>query len=181
MISQVKLNIPDATRDHVQGAIEAPIFLLEYGDYECPFCGEAQPIVKKIRQYLGDDLCFAYRHFPLTQVHPHAEHAAEAAEAAGKHGRFWDMHDTLFENQRALDDDSLAKYAFALDLDGVELIQEVMDGAYAKRIREDFRLGVRGGVNGTPCFFINGRRYDGGRDLEPILAALSEGSNQFIR
>jgi protein-disulfide isomerase len=181
MISQVKLNIPDATRDHIQGAIEAPIALLEYGDYECPFCAEVQPIVKEIQQHLGDDLCFAYRHFPLTQVHPHSEHAAEAAEAAGKQGRFWEMHETLFENQRALDDDSLAKYAFALDLDGMRLIREVVTGAYAKRIREDFRTGVRGGVNGTPCFFINGRRYDGARGLDSFLAALSEVNNQFTR
>lgn len=173
MISHLTLNVPDARRDHLQGAVEAPIALLEYGDYECPFCREVQPIVKEIQYRLGDDLCFAYRHFPLTTVHPHAEHAAEAAEAAGKQGRFFEMHETLFENQDALDDDSLARYAFALDLDEVRLLQEVTTGVYADRIREDFRTGVRAGVNGTPCFFINGQRYDGGRGLEPLLAALS--------
>ena len=176
MISHLTLNVPDARRDHLQGAVEAPIALLEYGDYECPFCREVQPIVKEIQYRLGDDLCFAYRHFPLTTVHPHAEHAAEAAEAAGKQGRFFEMHQTLFENQDALDDDSLAQYAFALDLDEVRLLQEVTTGVYADRIREDFRTGVRAGVNGTPCFFINGQRYDGGRGLEPLLAALSQQS-----
>ena len=176
MISHLTLNVPDARRDHLQGAVEAPIALLEYGDYECPFCREVQPIVKEIQYRLGDDLCFAYRHFPLTTVHPHAEHAVEAAEAAGKQGRFWEMHETLFENQDALDDDSLARYAFALDLDEVSLLQEITTGVYADRIREDFRTGVRAGVNGTPCFFINGQRYDGGRGLEPLLAALSQQS-----
>jgi protein-disulfide isomerase len=176
MISHLTLNVPDARRDHLQGAVEAPIALLEYGDYECPFCREVQPIVKEIQYRLGDDLCFAYRHFPLTTVHPHAEHAAEAAEAAGKQGRFFEMHETLFENQDALDDDSLARYASALDLDEVRLLKEITTGVYADRIREDFRTGVRAGVNGTPCFFINGQRYDGGRGLEPLLAALSQQS-----
>jgi protein-disulfide isomerase len=174
MIPHAQRNIPDAARDHIQGAIKAPIALLEYGDYECPFCGEAQPIVKEVQERLGDDLCFAYRHFPLTKVHPHSEHAAQAAEAGGNQGRFWEMHEALFENQRALDDDSLAQYAFALELDGVRLVQEVVAGIYASRIQDDFRNGVRGGVNGTPCFFINGHRYDGARGLESLLEAFSE-------
>lgn len=173
MKNGTQLNLPDDRRDHVQGATDAPILLLEYGDYECPFCGEVQPIVREIQRRLGDDLCFAFRHFPLTNVHPHAEHAAEAAEAAGKQGNFWAMHETLFANQQALDDESLAEYAAALGLDDERLINEVISGAYAERIREDFKNGVRAGVNGTPCFFINGQRYDGSRALEPFLAALS--------
>jgi protein-disulfide isomerase len=180
MIPHTSLNMPDARRDHFQGATEAPIALLEYGDYECPFCRDVQPVVKEIQQRLGDDLCLAFRHFPLTQMHPHAEHAAEAAEAAANQGRFWEMHETLFENQRALDDESLARYAFVLDLDGISLLKEVVAGAYASRIREDFRAGVRGGVNGTPCFFINGRRYDGARGIESLLSALSEASKQSV-
>jgi hypothetical protein len=142
MISSSTLKIP-AGRDHLQGAIDAPVALLEYGDYECPFCREAQPVVREIVQRLGDNLCFAYRHFPLATVHSHAEHAAEAAEAAAKHSRFWEMHEMLFENQDRLDDDSLAQYAFALDLDGVRLLREVVNGVYSERIREDFRTGVR--------------------------------------
>jgi protein-disulfide isomerase len=110
---------------------------------------------------------------PLTNVHPHAEHAAEAAEATGAQGRFWEMHGMLFENQDALDDESLAQYAMALGLDEVRLIREVLTGAYAGRVREDFMSGVRGGVNGTPTLFINGERYDGARGLEPFLAALT--------
>jgi protein-disulfide isomerase len=174
MRNRTQLKLPDPTRDHLQGAIDAPIALLEYGDYECPFCGEVQPIVREIQRRLGDDLCFAFRHFPLTNAHPHAEHAAEAAEAAGEQGSFWPMHETLFANHDALDDESLAEYAAELGLDDVRLIQEVISGAYAERIREDFNNGVRAGVNGTPCFFINGQRYDGARALEPLLAAVSQ-------
>ncbi len=174
MITRTQLKLPDQTRDHIQGAIDAPIALLEYGDYECPFCGEVHPIVKEIQRQLGDDLCFAFRHFPLTNVHPNAEHAAEAAEAAGKQRSFWPMHETLFAHQYALDDVSLAEYAGALGLDAERLIEEVISGAYAGRVREDFKIGVRAGVNGTPCFFINGQRYDGARGLEPLLAALSQ-------
>jgi protein-disulfide isomerase len=173
MINQTQLKLPDPERDHFQGTNDAPIALLEYGDYECPFCGEVQPIVREIQRRLGDDLCFAFRHFPLTNVHPHAEHAAEAAEAAAEQGSFWVMHETLFANQDALDDEALAEYAAALGLNEMRLMQEVISGAHARRIREDFKSGVRAGVNGTPCFFINGRRYDGERALEPLLAALS--------
>ena len=143
--------MPDPERDHFQGTIDAPIALLEYGDYECPFCGEVQPIVREIQRRLGDDLCFAFRHFPLTNVHPHAEHAAEAAEACGEQGAFWPMHETLFANQDTLDDESLAQYAAALGLNAKRLIQEVISGAHADAIREDFNSGVRAGVNGTPA------------------------------
>ena len=174
MIHRTHLKLPDPDRDHLQGAVDAPIALLEYGDYECPVCGEVQPIVTEIQRRLGDDLCFAFRHFPLTNVHPHAEHAAEAAEAAGEQGAFWPMHETLFANQDALDDKSLVEYAAALDLNEMRLIREVISGAHAERVREDFKSGVRAGVNGTPCFFINGKRYDGSRALEPLLAAVSQ-------
>jgi protein-disulfide isomerase len=173
MINQMYLKLPDPERDHFQGTIDAPIALLEYGDYECPFCGEVQPIVKEIQRRLGDDLRFAFRHFPLTNVHPHAEHAAEAAEAAAEQRSFWAMHETLFANQDALDDEALAEYAAALGLNEMRLIQEVISGAHAERIREDFRSGVRAGVNGTPSFFINGQRYNGARGFEPLLAAVS--------
>ena len=174
MINRTRLKLPDPERDHIQGSIDAPVALLEYGDYECPFCGEAQTIVREIQRRLGDQLCFAFRHFPLTNVHPHAEHAAEAAEAAGEQGAFWPMHEMLFANQDALGDESLAEYAVALGLDEARFIQELTSGAHADRIREDFRSGVRAGVNGTPCFFINGKRYDGSRGLEALFAAVSQ-------
>jgi protein-disulfide isomerase len=111
------LTLPDPGRDHVYGSPDGSIKLLEYGDYECPFCGSAQPIVKEIQRRLGDDLLFAFRHFPLTQIHPHSEHAAEAAEAAAAQKNFWGMHDMLFENQRVLEDEDLAAYASKLGLD----------------------------------------------------------------
>ncbi len=170
------LTLPDSERDHISGSANGSIKLLEYGDYECPFCAEAQPIIKEIQRRLGDDLLFAFRHFPLTNIHPHSEHAAEAAEAAGAQGNFWGMHNLLFENQGALEDEDLAAYAAELGLDEKQLIREVASSVYAPRIREDFKSGVRGGVNGTPTFFINGERYDGARDLKHLLNAVTSQS-----
>jgi protein-disulfide isomerase len=169
----VPLTLPDPERDHIHGSVDGSSRLLEYGDYECPFCGDAQPIVKEIQRRLGDDLLFAFRHFPLTNVHPHAEHAAETAEAAAAQGNFWEMHDLLFENQGALEDEDLAAYAIELGLDEKRLIREVTSSVYAPRIREDFKSGARGGVNGTPTFFINGERYDGEFNLKYLLNALT--------
>ena len=171
-VPAVNLTIPVSQRDHIGGPIDAAIQLLEYGDFECPFCGQVYPVIKAIQQKLGDRLCFAFRHFPLANMHPNAEHAAEAAEAAGAQGSFWQMHDLLFENQDALEDDDLVGYAAVLGLDTSRLINEVMAGVYSRRVREDFRSGVRSGVNGTPTLFINGIRYDGERGLEVMLAAL---------
>jgi len=173
-IPKSKLTLPIGGRDHIQGPIEAPIALLEYGDYECPYCGDAYSVVKAIQERLGNRLCFAFRNFPLVNAHPHAEHAAEAAEAAGVQGKFWEMHDTLYENQTALDDEDLAQYAGDLRLDARRLINEVVADAHVARVREDFRSGARGGVNGTPTFFINGVRYDGAPDVDTLFAALTQ-------
>ena len=164
---------PMPERDHIQGPVDAPIKLLEYGDYECPYCGQAYPVVKEIQKRLGKRLCFAFRNFPLINSHPHAERAAMAAEAAGAQGRFWEMHDRLYENQDALEDKNLARYATALGLDAKQLMSEVESGAYLARIREDFHSGARNGVNGTPTFFINGVRYDGFVRVEELLEALT--------
>jgi len=171
-IPNTKLGLPIEGRDHIQGNIHAPITLLEYGDYECPYCGEAYPIVKEIQTRLGEKLCFAFRNFPLANSHPHAVRAAEAAEAAAAQGRFWEMHDLLYENQEDLEDEALAKYAAALGVDAERLIREVVSGEHQARVQEDFRSGTRAGVNGTPTFFINGERYDGSRELETFLEAL---------
>ena len=176
MSARIPLTLPDPERDHISGSAGGLTRLLEYGDYECPFCAEVQPIVKEIQRRLSDDLLFGFRNFPLTNIHPHSEHAAEAAEAAGTQKNFWGMHDTLFENQGALDDDDLAVYAAELGLDETRLIREVTSSVYAPRIREDFKSGVRGGVNGTPTFFINGERYDGPLDLKHLLNALTSPS-----
>jgi protein-disulfide isomerase len=167
--------LPMPERDHIQGPSDAPMMLLEYGDYECSYCGEADPIVKEVQKRLGKRLCFAFRNFPLVNAHPHAEHAAEAAEAAAAQGRFWEMHDLLYENQGALEDDDLAGYAAALGLDAQRLLKEVMTGAHIERVREDFRSGERNGVNGTPSFFINGVRCDGETRVDELLEALTGG------
>jgi len=159
-------------RDHIQGTPDAPLTLVEYGDYECPYCGAAYYSVKQAQQRMGDRLCFVFRNFPLTQIHPHAGHAAEAAEAAGAQGRFWGMHDTLFEHQRALDDLHLVEYAADVGLDVVRFEMDMAAHTYAPRVREDFMSGVRSGVNGTPTFFINGQRHDGPSDVEGLVGGL---------
>lgn len=174
--SEAGVTLAVSARDHVQGPLTASITLLEYGDYECPYCGEAYPIIKAVQERLGDTLCFAFRNFPLINAHPHAQHAAEAAEAAGGQGRFWQMHDLLYENQTALKDEDLSEYAAAVGLDGKRLLADVLAGTQRARVREDFMSGVRGGVNGTPTLFINGVRYDGPRDLDGLLAALAKRS-----
>lgn len=165
---------PIEGRDHIQGPADAPFKLVEYGDFQCPFCGEAYSVVKAIQERLGKRLCFAYRNFPLANMHPYAEHAAEAAEAAAAQGKFWEMHDVLFENQNALEDDNIAEYAEELGLDAKRLMEEVQNEAYLARVKEDFRGGVRNGVNGTPTFFINGVRYDGELDAAALFAAITE-------
>ena len=160
-------------RDHVQGSASAPITLVEYGDYQCPYCGMAYPIVKSLQQALGNQMRFVFRNFPLRDSHPNAEHAAEAAESAGAQGGFWEMHDTLYENQEHLEDSDLLGYAKELGLDTTQVARDLEDGTYAKRVREDFRSGVKSGVNGTPTFFVNGARYDGGwNDPDQFLRAL---------
>ena len=159
-------------RDHQQGPETAPVTLVEYGDYECPYCGEAYPIVKEIQRRLGDRLRFVFRNFPLTQSHPHAEHAAEAAEAAAVQGKFWEMHDSLFEHQRALGDAHLVQYAVALNLNEERFVREMTEHVHTNRVHEDFLSGVRSGVNGTPTFFINGVRHDDTYELETLLAAI---------
>jgi protein-disulfide isomerase len=166
------LTRPIGPYDHTMGPPDAPYQLLEYGDYECPYCGAAHPIVKSVQRRMGDSLLFAFRHFPLTQIHPHAEHAAEIAEAAGEYGRFWPMHDILFTHQHALDDASLVTHAQRLGLDPGWARWVLQTHAFADRIREDFISGVRSGVNGTPTFFINGVRHDGPWDEASLLEAL---------
>lgn len=158
--------------DHIQGSKDAPVTLMEYGDYQCPYCGMAHPVVKKLQRRMGEKMCFVFRHFPLTEVHPFAEGAAEAAEAAGEQGKFWEMHDTLYENQNALAPENLVGYAKLLRLDVPRFTTELTTHAYAKRIREDFLSGVRSGVNGTPTFFINGVRHDEANDFDTLLAAI---------
>jgi protein-disulfide isomerase len=169
-----RLVLPVTARDHVRGPATAAVTLLEYGDYECPHCGAAHPVVEAVRWHMGTRMRFVYRHFPLSQAHPHAERAAQAAEAAGAQGQFWPLHDQLFTNQHDLDDDSLMLYAAALGLDVGRFAEDLATGIHAPRVREDFMSGVRSGVNGTPTFFFNGLRYDGRRDVESLVAAAED-------
>ena len=167
-----QLKPPVSDRDHAQGPADAELTLVEYGDYECPHCGRAYPIVKAVQKRLGSRLRFVFRNFPLSNAHPHAQAAAEAAEAAGAQGKFWEMHDVIFENQGALETDDLLRYAEDLGLDVDRFASELDREVYGDRVQEDFRSGVRSGVNGTPTFFINGARFDGSWDESGLLAAL---------
>jgi protein-disulfide isomerase len=163
-----QLKPPIGPDDHVQGPLDAGIVLVEYGDFECPYCGEAYPELKAVQKAMGDSLCFAFRNFPLSNAHPHAQRAAEFAEAAATIDRYWEMHDLLYENQQALDDRSLVVYATQLGFDKA-LIESALGGEFAARVRRDFTSGVRSGVNGTPCLFVNGQRYDGPADADSLL------------
>ncbi|WP_018390209.1 DsbA family protein [Ancylobacter sp. FA202] len=168
-----RLTTPVGAHDHSEGPADAPVTLVEYGDFECPYCGEAYPILKAVQRAVGDRLRFVFRHFPIVESHPHAGRAAEFAEAAGSAGRFWEAHDMLYEHQDALADANLRHYGKALDLDA-EALQAAFDGRYDAHIRADFMGGVRSGVNGTPSLFINGVRYDGERDVASLVAAIHQ-------
>lgn len=168
-----RLVLAVSERDHVSGPANAPVTLVEYGDYQCPYCGMAKPIVDQVRREIGDGLRFVFRNFPLTEIHPHAEHAAEIAEAAGTQNKFWEMHDMLYAHQHALDDQHLAEYATLLSVSASEVRRALAQHAYLDRVREDFMSGVRSGVNGTPTFFINALRHDGSYDRDTLLAAIA--------
>jgi protein-disulfide isomerase len=159
-------------RDHIQGSADARVTLVQYGDFECPYCGAAYPIVKQIQDRMGSGLRFVFRHFPIPTSHPHAEQAAEAAEAAATQGKFWEMHDHLYENQRHLSEADLRTYAEALGLDVGLFDKELAEHAHVGRVHEDFMSGVRSGVNGTPTFFVNGLRHDDSYEFETLLTAL---------
>jgi protein-disulfide isomerase len=166
---------PVIERDHVLGDETVRVTLIEYGDFECPYCGRAYPILKRVKQRLGGKLRFVFRNFPIGDIHPHAEHAAEAAESVAARGgtaAFWQMHNLMFEHQNALDDASLARYAAAAGVDGEAVLEDLRSGRYQEAVRESFMGGVRSGVNGTPTLFIDGIRYDGPRDEATLVAAL---------
>lgn len=154
----IRLSRPVDMRDHVQGQLDAAIVLVEYGDYQCGDCREACQIVKQVQQQLNEQLCFVFRHFPLKSLHPHAQNAAEAATAAADQGKFWQMHDCLFEHQHALDAGSLVEYALNLGLNMPRFLWNFSEHVYATRVQADVLSGVESGVNGTPTFFINGIR-----------------------
>src|ERR1700730_3678191 len=152
----IQLTEPVSKRDHMRGPRSAEVSLVEYGDFECTYCRAADPIVAGLIEALGDQLSVPSRHFPLRQAHPHAQHAAEVAEAAASQGKFWEMHDTLFARQDALDDVSLLKYAAELTLDTERVSRELASHEHAGRVEEDRQSGLQSGVNGTPTFYIDG-------------------------
>jgi protein-disulfide isomerase len=172
---EARLSVPVGKSDHMAGGESASVTLVEYGDYQCPFCGQAYPIIKAIQRKLGPRLRFVFRNFPLSNAHPFAELAAEAAEAAGAQGKFWEMHDLLYENQANLGQELAVESAGKLSLDVDRFIEDLKNRRFRERVRHDFTGGVRSGVNGTPCFFINGDRFDGSwanGDLNEALADL---------
>ncbi|QIB35747.1 DsbA family protein [Ancylobacter pratisalsi] len=159
--------------DHVLGPADAPVTLVEYGDYECPYCGQEYPILKEVLRRLGGQVRLVFRNFPITESHPHAAHAAAFAEAVAAIGRFWEAHDLLYEHQATLDDASLAGFARVIGLPRADL-DDALNGRHDAKIRQDFIGGIRSGVNGTPTLFINGLRYDGPRDLASLLDVVQQ-------
>ena len=169
------LQIPVGPADHIQGAPDALVTLVEYGDYECPACGAAYPIVKAVQKRFGEKLRLVFRNFPLTRLHSEAENAAETAEFAGSHGRFWEMHDGLYENQERLGLPLYLALAKALDLPEAALSEALEKRAFKPKVRSDFMGGLKSGVNGTPTFFVNGKRHDGSFELDDLVAAIDTG------
>jgi protein-disulfide isomerase len=175
-----RLTLAVGERDHVQGPATAPVTLVEYGDYECPYCRAAVPIVQELQRLLGEQLRYVFRHFPLTGSHPHAQQAAEVAEAAAVQGRFFEMHASLFENHEALEEDHLVRYAADLGLDTARIRRELAAHAHAGRVREDFESGLAGGVRGTPTFYLDDVRYDGIIGMRQFLSAIQQSHPEVV-
>jgi protein-disulfide isomerase len=170
-----KLTVPvNLGSDHIQGSVNAPLNIVEYGDYECPYTGMAYPVVRQIVRQFGDKLYFVFRNFPLNEIHPHAQNAAEAAEAAAAQGKFWEMHDYLFEHQKALDNNHLLGYAQKVGLDIERFKNETSRHVYASSINESLKTGINSGVEGTPTFFVNGVRYEESWDLKTFSGLLKK-------
>jgi protein-disulfide isomerase len=174
VLHRPRLTVPVGENDHRIGPATAPVTLVEYGDYQCPYCGAAYPVTKELLRILGDDLQLVYRHFPLSQIHPLAYDAALAAEAAGGQGRFWEMHEQLYAHQDRLAPDDLLSYARAVGVDLDRFARDLAERTYEPKVRADFLSGVRSGVNGTPTFFVNGVRHNGNWDLPSLLTAIRE-------
>lgn len=168
------LKTPVSSKDHIQGGEQAQLTLVEYGDYECPYCGIAYPIVKRIQEYFGNRLRFVFRNFPLVDSHPHAGIAAMAAEFAATKGKFWEMHDLLYENQENLELSDIMRYAESLNLSSTELQTAIKNEIFAEKIQNELMDGARSGVNGTPSFFINNILFKGSFEYENLLSGLND-------
>ena len=169
-----RLSISISPDDHIQGELDAACSLVEYGDYECPSCGQIQPVIRRLQRHFGKRLSFVFRNFPLSEMHPWAESAAETAEFAGTSGKFWEMHDLLFQNQAILSNTLLLELADGLGLSRARLRVDLEAKTFRSRIRADFEAGVRSGVNGTPTLFIDDKRYDGSFDSDSLIDAINQ-------
>jgi NhaA family Na+:H+ antiporter len=169
---QAQLNRQVGKEDHIDGPADAKVTLVEYGDMECIHCRQVRPVVNELRARYPNRLRYVFRHFPITSAHPHAQLAAQASEAAAAQGKFWEMHDILFEHQGELDRSHLIEYAEELSLDVDRFKEELDNDLYSDRVKKDFESGLESGVTGTPSFFINNERYDGAWDLESLLDAI---------
>ncbi|WP_203997069.1 DsbA family protein [Micromonospora lutea] len=167
-----RLRTPVTEHDHIRGALDAPVTIVEYGDFQCPFCGLAHANLTEVLRQRGDQVRHVYRHFPITNMHPYAERAAEAAEAAARRGRFWEMHDWLYEHQDQLDPVHLTLGVEQLGLPADEVETEIGQHAHSDRIRHDFVSAVRSGVDATPTLFVNDVRHDGDFNPPTLLAAI---------
>ena len=176
MTQGIHLVVPVSERDHRQGPATAAVTLVQYGDYECPYTRQSTTVVRALQQQLGDQLRFVFRNFPLTQIHPHALHAALAAEAAAAQGKFWQMHDSIFHHQHTLADSDLEQFAEAVGLDMQQYARDMAEQRALARIEEDVEGGERSGVQGTPTFFINEVLYRGSWEQDALLAALQAAS-----
>ncbi|PSK61453.1 Disulfide bond formation protein D [Micromonospora sp. MH33] len=176
-VTTARLQLPVTATDHARGPADAPVTLVEYGDFQCRFCGAAYTNLAEVLRQRVDTVRLVYRHFPIANVHPYAESAAETAEAAGRRGRFWEMHDWLYEHQDQLDPVHLSLGVEQLGLPPDEVGAEVGRQAHADRVRQDFVGGIRSGVDGTPTLFVNEVRHDGGYDLADLLAAVDAAAN----
>jgi protein-disulfide isomerase len=171
---KVQLSIPVGPEDHSRGPLDAKLTVVEYGDYQCPYCGQAYPIVEQLRSTFADSMRLVFRNLPLGDVHPHAEAAAETAEAVALQGKFWEIHDALYENQRDLSDAALRRYVEGVGADVDAVTKAIAGGGPRARVEADFEGAIRSGANGTPTFFVNGTRYDGSWMYEPFAEYLSE-------
>lgn len=168
----MKLTVPVGSKDHIDGGERSSVTLIGYGDFECPYCRDAYSVVKQVQRREREKIKFVFRNFPLSEIHPHSLRASCSAEAAGKQGKFWQMHDLLFENQEGLEDGDLIVYAKGLGLNISQFKKDMLSKEIMKKVKEDFAGGVRSGVNGTPTFFINGQRFDGPCEADLLVRAI---------
>jgi protein-disulfide isomerase len=168
------LKPPVSSQDHVQGSAQAPIEIVEYGDYQCSHCGAAYPVIRKIQDKFGDQVRFIFRNFPLSESHEFATPAAVASEAAALQNKFWEMHDVIYENQASLNEEGLLEMAESIGLDMPKFKADIQKENLQEKVETDFESGLRSGVNGTPSFFVNGAKFDGG--AEDLMNMLTENS-----